>query len=161
MKPEPPEQDQSLSHYPSPARSSDQTVNETLKLLEDLTPDEAIYLLGTAFFSENARLILHIEATAPLIIEPLSKTFLGRSEESPSDGLYVNLVPYNAKAKGVSRLHAVLHRSSMTIAIEDLNSRNKTYVNSQLITPHQVQMLHDGDEILLGGLHIRVAFQYG
>jgi hypothetical protein len=161
MKPEPPEQDQSLSDYPSLDGASDPIVDETLKLPEDLTPDEAIYLLGTAFFNENARLILHIETTPPLIIEPLSKTFLGRFEESLLDGLYINLVPYDAKAKGVSRLHAVLHRTAMTIAIEDLNSRNKTYVNSRLIAPHQVQMLHDGDELLLGGLHIRVAFQYG
>jgi pSer/pThr/pTyr-binding forkhead associated (FHA) protein len=49
----------------------------------------------------------------------------------------------------------------MTLTIEDLNSRNKTYVNGRLIVPHQMHMLHDGDELLLGGLHIRIAFQYG
>jgi hypothetical protein len=141
--------------------AGDPIVDETLKLPEDLTPDEANHLLGTAFFNKNAHLILHIEASAPLIIEPLSKTFLGRSEESSSDGLYINLVPYDVKTKGVSRLHAVLHRTPMTLAIEDLNSRNKTYVNGQLLAPHQVQMLHDGDELLLGGLHLRIAFQYG
>jgi pSer/pThr/pTyr-binding forkhead associated (FHA) protein len=50
----------------------------------------------------------------------------------------------------------------MTLASEDLNSRNKTYVNGQLLAPHQVQMLlHDGDELLLAGLHLCIAFQYG
>jgi hypothetical protein len=161
MKPEPPEQDEPLSHNPSLDSASDQLVDETLKLPEDLSPHEAIRLLGTAFFNEHARLILHLKGAAPLIIEPPAKTFLGRFEVSPSDGLYIDLVPYDAKAKGVSRLHAVLHRSFMTLIIEDLNSRNKTYVNGRLIAPHEVQLLHDGDEILLGGLHIRIAFQYG
>src|SRR5687768_13828282 len=161
MKPELPEPETSQSDYASLESASDPIEDETLKLPEDLTPDEAIYLFGTAFFNENARLRLHIETTDPLLIEPRSKTFLGRFEASPLDGLYINLTPYDAKAKGVSRLHAVLHRTPMTLAIEDLNSRNKTYVNSRLIPPHQVQLLHDGDELLLGGLHIRVAFQYG
>src|SRR4030095_16438586 len=161
MKPEHPEPDEPLSHDPSLDGASDQIVDETLKLLGDLSPDEAIRLLGTAFFGEQARLILYVRGAAPLIIEPPAKTFLGRFQVSPSDGLYIDLVPYDAQAKGVSRLHAVLHRASMTLAIEDLNSRNKTYVNGQLIAAHKVQILHDGDEILLGGLHIRIAFQYG
>jgi hypothetical protein len=161
MKPEQPAQDEPLSHNSSLNGASDQIVDETLKLLEDLSPDEAIHLLGTAFFSEHARLILYLKEAAPLIIEPPAKTFLGRFEESFADGLYINLVPYGAKAKGVSRLHAVFHRAAMILGIEDLNSRNKTYVNGRLIAPHQVQLLHDGDELLLGGLPIRIAFQYG
>jgi pSer/pThr/pTyr-binding forkhead associated (FHA) protein len=161
MKSEPPEQDEPPSPDPSPDGAPAQSVDETLKLLDDLSPDEAIHLLGTAFFGEHARLILYLKEAAPLIIEPPAKTFLGRFEETPSEGLYINFVPYGAKAKGVSRLHAVLHRTSKTLAIEDLNSRNKTYVNGRLIAPHQVQILHDGDEIFLAGLHLRIAFQYG
>jgi hypothetical protein len=161
MKPEPPEPDPSLLDDASFESDLDPIVDETLRLSEGLTPDEAIYLLGTAFFNEHARLILHIGTSAPLIIKPLSKTFLGRSKENSLAGLYINLVPYDAKAKGVSRLHAVLHRTSITLAIQDLNSRNKTYVNGHLLAPHQVQMVHDGDELLLGALPIRIAFQYG
>src|SRR5688572_29471092 len=123
MKSETPEQDHQVSHSASHNSASDQTLEETLKLLEDLTPTEINNLLGTAFFDKNARLMLHFEGAMPLIIEPLSKTILGRFNENPSNGLHVNLAPYDAKAKGVSRLHAALHRTAMTLAIEDLNSR--------------------------------------
>jgi hypothetical protein len=49
MKPEQPEQDEPLSPDPSLDGASNQIVDETLKLPEDLSSDEAVHLLGTAF----------------------------------------------------------------------------------------------------------------
>jgi hypothetical protein len=58
MKPELPELDPSLYHSASFDSAGDPIVDETLKLPEDLTPDEANHLLGTAFLLKNAHLIL-------------------------------------------------------------------------------------------------------
>jgi hypothetical protein len=142
--------------------TANKTPIETLILSENLSPAEIKQLLGTAFFNENASLLLHIEGhTSPLVIQPTSKTYIGRSEDSTPECLHVDLTPYGAKEKGVSRLHVILYRTHVTLSLEDLNSTNRTYINGEMIPVRQVQMLHDDDEVMLGALRIRMAFQYG
>jgi pSer/pThr/pTyr-binding forkhead associated (FHA) protein len=159
MNPESIEQNQSSDARPNTANK---TPVETLILSENLSPAEIKHLLGTAFFNENALLVLHIEGiSGSLTIKPTPKTFIGRSEDSSPECLHVDLTPYGAKEKGVSRLHVILYRTLVTISLEDLNSTNRTYVNGVMMPTRQVQMLHDGDEIMLGALRIRIAFQYG
>lgn len=144
------------------AGTANNTPVETLILNENLSPSEIKQLLGTAFFNEHASLILHVEGNNnSLTISPTPKTLLGRSQDSTPECLHVDLTPYGAKEKGVSRLHVVLYRTHVTLSLEDLNSTNRTYVNSKMIPARQVQMLHDGDEIMLGALRIRLSFQYG
>jgi pSer/pThr/pTyr-binding forkhead associated (FHA) protein len=159
MNPEPVEQNQVSDTRP---HTVNKTPVETLILSENLSPAEIKQLLGTAFFNEHASLLLYIEGISnPLAIKPTPKTFIGRSEDSTPECLHVDLTPYGAKEKGVSRLHVILYRTLVTISLEDLNSTNRTYVNGVMIPTRQVQMLHDGDEIMLGALRIRLAFQYG
>jgi pSer/pThr/pTyr-binding forkhead associated (FHA) protein len=55
---------------------------------------------------------------------------------------------------GVSAMHAKLTRSEDGYVIEDLSSRNGTYVND---SPVERQLLKDGDEIRIG----RVLLEYG
>jgi hypothetical protein len=55
---------------------------------------------------------------------------------------------------GVSSAHAKLTRTEDGYAIEDLSSRNGTWVND---APIERQLLHDGDEIRIG----RVLIEYG
>ena len=162
MTQEPGEKIQASPNAPVPSATRDKTPVETLILPNNLTPAEIKQLLGTAFFNENASLVLHIEAVAtPLVIVPTPKTYLGRSEDSTPECLHIDLTPYGGKEKGVSRLHVVLYRTLITLSIEDLNSTNRTYVNGLMLPARQVQMLHDGDIIILGALSMRVAFQYG
>jgi pSer/pThr/pTyr-binding forkhead associated (FHA) protein len=145
-----------------PSGTSNKTPIETLILNENLSPAEMKQLLGTAFFNDHASLLMHIEGhETPLIVKPTSKTFIGRSEDSTPECLHIDLTPYGAKEKGVSRLHVVLYRTHVTLSLEDLNSTNRTYINGEMIPVRQVQMLHDGDEIMLGALRIRLSFQYG
>jgi pSer/pThr/pTyr-binding forkhead associated (FHA) protein len=134
----------------------------TLKIPPSITQNELKRLLGSAFFSENASLVLSNEkAHKSLVVSPLPLTLLGRSEEGNLADIHINFAPYGEKAMSVSRLHAILHRGKNVISIEDLDSTNGTYINGQQLTPHVSQILHDNDEIMLGNLHIRVAFQYG
>lgn len=142
--------------------NTNKTPIETLILNENLSPAEIKQLLGTAFFNDNASLLLHIEGhNTPLNVKPTPKTFIGRSEDSTPESLHVDLTAYGAKEKGVSRLHVILYRTHVTLSLEDLNSTNRTYINGEMIPVRQVQMLHDDDEIILGALRIRLAFQYG
>lgn len=118
-------------------------------------------LLGNARFREGASLILYIEhVAAPLMMQPPPLTVLGRLNSSAFDAGVVNLSPYEAREKGVSRLHAFLHRSQRTLAIEDVDSTNGTYVNGQRLTPREPHILRDGDEIRLGTMVIHIAFHF-
>jgi hypothetical protein len=151
----------------SSAPSLDHSIKKTtrtvpLEMYKTLTQDELKQLLGTAYFSSNALLALHFEAsTDPLIFNPALQTFLGRFETSADDGLYIDLVPYEAVEKGVSRFHAALFRSEAMLVIQDLHSTNGTVLNGRLLLPNEQQRLHDGDEIYLGMLRIDIAFQDG
>jgi pSer/pThr/pTyr-binding forkhead associated (FHA) protein len=139
-----------------------QPARATLKLPQYFTQGDFQRLLGSAYFSENAALVLYVEdLKSPLIITPPNDTFIGRHEEDASEEVQINLATYGDPSQSVSRLHAVLRRGMHVIAVEDLGSTNGTYVNGQQLTPHVSQVLHDGDVIKLGGLHIRITFQYG
>lgn len=117
-------------------------------------------LLGDARFREDASLVLTIgEANTPLIIQLAAHTVIGRESSTTLEADVIDLSPYGAREKGVSRLHAALHRSPRTLAIEDMESSNGTWVNGQRLMPHEPHVLHDGDEIQLAGLVMHVAFQ--
>lgn len=135
---------------------------ETIKIPDYLSPEEVKQFLGSAYFSQNARLTFQIETTPNLLtVDPAARTLLGRTAASSPDSLFIDLTPYDARAKGVSRIHAAIRRSDVTLTFEDLNSINGTYLNGSRLPPRQPQTLHDGDELRLGLLRIRIAFQYG
>jgi FHA domain-containing protein len=117
-------------------------------------------LLGNAYFREKMSLILTIDqVNDPLIFCPPPLTVLGRTNQSPAEVSVINLSPYDARAKGVSRLHAFLRRTQHTLAIEDMGSSNGTFVNGYRLKAHEPHVLHDHDEVTLGLLNLRVTFQ--
>ena len=69
----------------------------------------------------------------------------------------INLSSYDAQKKGVSRYHASLQRRGEALLLTDLQSMNHTYINGQRVHPHEVRALHDGDELRLGQLTMRVS----
>lgn len=156
------EQDQTLPAPPMPRRMMVARSLETIRIPENLSPAEIQRVLGSAFFNEHACLILKIAtAQRPLVVAPMTHTFLGRTEANHPEGLYLNLSQYGARDKGVSTIHAVLHRSDVTLSIQDLDSMNGTYLNGSRLSTGQIQILKDNDQIILGAFRIRIAFQYG
>jgi pSer/pThr/pTyr-binding forkhead associated (FHA) protein len=130
--------------------------------LDNLAQAEIQHLLGSAFFNQNAILILHLDTgDQPFVLEPAPLTLVGRYTEDLPEFRSVDMTPFGAKAKGVSRQHALLRRSKMTISIEDVDSTNGTFLNGRRLIPHRPEILRDNDEIMLGALRLRVAFQYG
>jgi pSer/pThr/pTyr-binding forkhead associated (FHA) protein len=73
----------------------------------------------------------------------------------------IDLEDFDAFERGVSRQHAVLRRQKDTVVLIDLNSANSTFLNGQRLVADQPRILRDGDEIRLGQLVLRVAFEDG
>ncbi|MGC8838490.1 MAG: FHA domain-containing protein [Anaerolineae bacterium] len=92
----------------------------------------------------------HEEMVFPL---PLArKVVLGRFDPARRKGPDVDLAAHQAYERGVSRQHAVLYQSGNRFYVEDLSSRNGTFVNGQRLEPFQACPVDHGDEIRLGTL---------
>ncbi len=68
----------------------------------------------------------------------------------------IDLTPEGGLEGGVSRRHARIHKQKTQYFIEDLGSANGTFLNGQRLTPYLPHPLHDGDELQLGRVRIRV-----
>src|SRR5688572_7190836 len=63
---------------------------ETIKVPDTLSPEEVEQFLGSAYFSQNARLTFQIETSTNLLtVDPAVHTFLGRTAESSPDSLFI------------------------------------------------------------------------
>jgi pSer/pThr/pTyr-binding forkhead associated (FHA) protein len=81
---------------------------------------------------------------------------MGRSSEGQSILPDIDLGPYRAYEKGVSRLHASLKLGGGQVIITDLGSVNGTRVNGKKILPNQPQTLSHGDILTLGKLKVQI-----
>jgi hypothetical protein len=113
-------------------------------------------------FGQEAVLLLHIRDQAEPLAVPVgsNRVTMGRLDSRTSSLLDVDLTPYGALPKGVSRLHAVMFRGQDDrLYIADVNSANGTYLNGQRLSPHDAIPVTNGDEISLGKLRMHVYFQ--
>jgi pSer/pThr/pTyr-binding forkhead associated (FHA) protein len=115
------------------------------------------HYVGNAVSHENGRLVIdfgNLEQT--IVVSTGQSVILGRSDENNPNEVNIDLRPFGASDKSVSRRHARLHRTSSIIYITDLNSRNGTFLNGERLSPHQSRILRDEDEVQLGRLVFRV-----
>jgi pSer/pThr/pTyr-binding forkhead associated (FHA) protein len=82
---------------------------------------------------------------------------LGRSDESSSYQPDIDLAPFDAQRKGISRRHAVLLRYRGVLHVLDLGSVNGTFVNGERLVADVPQPLRAGDELRLAGLALFIA----
>jgi CheY-like chemotaxis protein/pSer/pThr/pTyr-binding forkhead associated (FHA) protein len=96
----------------------------------------------------------------PIILNSQKSTSFGRKPGSGSIGsqTHIDLTRYDAANCGVSRVHMFLHHHDGDIFIEDVDSRNHTYINGVAITPFERVLLQNGDEIRLGHLRMYMYF---
>lgn len=115
---------------------------------------------GTATFQDRSQVIIHIrDAAEPLTIYPGEEYIMGRQDAAGGVVPDMDLTPFGALDKGVSRMHAALRRGEDVISIVDLDSANGTYLNGQRLAPYQPRLLRDGDEIRLGRLALHIYFK--
>lgn len=77
--------------------------------------------------------------------------------EDPVDGIFpdVDLTLSGGIDAGVSRRHAVITYRDGGYWLEDLDSRNYTFLNGLRLEPHRPQPLRDGDQLEFGMLRAR------
>jgi pSer/pThr/pTyr-binding forkhead associated (FHA) protein len=92
-----------------------------------------------------------------LLLEGRAEYIMGR-EGQENEVPDVNLGPYGARDKGVSRRHAVLRVDRRQLLLTDLGSSNGTWLNGSHLAPQEPIRLESGDEIRLGKLVIKVHF---
>lgn len=115
---------------------------------------------GTARFGQQASIIIRIrDAAEPVVLQPTKRTILGRLDASSKQKPDLDLTPFGALEKGVSRLHAMITRSEDTLTLIDMGSSNGTHLNGQRLVPDQPRVLRDGDEIRLGKLVAHIYFK--
>ncbi len=83
---------------------------------------------------------------------------LGRADADSDWQPTVDLTPYGAVEKGVSRMHADLFFENDQVFVLELGSANGTRINGIKVHIGQAHQLCNGDELELGGLRLRVAF---
>jgi pSer/pThr/pTyr-binding forkhead associated (FHA) protein len=118
-----------------------------------LTESESIF---------NPEMKLHIQVdgfSLPIVVAPHPKTTIGRKDPTSGDSPDIDLSTYAAYQMGVSRTHAILELAEDHLTLHDLGSRNGTFINGQRVTPEHPQLLHNGDEVRLGKMVLRLSFR--
>lgn len=116
--------------------------------------------VGTSTLGEQREVILVIRG----MIERLTITekmpfTLGRFELGRKESTEVDLTPYGALDRGVSRVHAQLHLKGDHLFVTDLGSTNGTYLAGARLEPNEPKLLRKGDELLIGRLSVQVMFR--
>lgn len=121
---------------------------------------ESARVPSTAFDSlRSGQIGLLIDGAAKtIVLEGRPEYILGRegSEQLVPD---LNLNPYGAREKGVSRVHAALRHDRTQLLLIDLGSTNGTRLNGKPLAAHQPARVENGDEIRLGKLMLRINFR--
>jgi len=109
-------------------------------------------LQGAAMESPAGRLLLASPDGSTLEIPAKDDVVVGR--EDPISEVFpdLDLTGFGGMEKGVSRKHAVIHRSGADYTVEDMNSTNGTYVNRKKVQPNTPQAIKPGDELRFGKL---------
>ncbi len=124
------------------------------KLLDKAAAEE-----GADTVDEKREIVLVVRGIPEHV--PLSEgqsVIVGRADLSTGYKPAVDLSPYDAQKRGVSREHVRLHRQDQHVFVTDLGSANSTILAGKRLTPNEPTMVHNGDEMLLGGLAIKVLF---
>ncbi len=142
-----------------PFVGSHDVLTTTQLVPENQSPLKGRVTWGTARFNENSSLVMRFrDVSEPLTIVPENEIVVGRSDPNSQVVPDLDLAPYGAAERGVSRRHAMIRRGEDTLTLVDLKSTNGTYLNGQRLIPNQPRVLRDGDEIRLGRLVFHIFF---
>lgn len=127
----------------------------------EVTPVEAVRIgpVGTTILDSTEIIVEFKGYPAPIELRGASRIVLGRLDVNATNKPDIDLTPYGAFEKGVSRLHAAFVRHESSVTILDLGSANGTSVNGKRLPSNQPRVLQDGDEIMFGELTARVYFK--
>jgi pSer/pThr/pTyr-binding forkhead associated (FHA) protein len=84
--------------------------------------------------------------------------FVGREDANSNIFPEVDLTPYGALEKGVSRRHVRITCHADELTVEDVGSVNGTFLNGHRLNPYQKASLNSGDVLQLGTLALQIYF---
>ena len=113
---------------------------------------------STMSLGDKQEVVLLIRGMVERVVMEVGTAYkLGRFEVGADNE--IDLTPYGAQDRGVSRVHAELQIIDGIVHINDLGSTNGTFVNSRQLQPDTPTPLRKGDELLLGRLAFQVLFR--
>lgn len=86
----------------------------------------------------------------PVLIRQQETVNIGRSTPVDREFPEVDLAPFQAHLRGVSRFHAQLIPTDEGYSLVDLDSTNGTWINETRLVANDPQPLNNGDMIRLG-----------
>lgn len=114
---------------------------------------------GNAFLPEQNALSLIVDGQ-PITVPKSESIIIGRT--STGDDIAqpdIDLTPFKAAQRGVSRYHANIKRKGNMLYIADLRSRNGTWLNGKRLVGSEERLLRDGDAVRLGKLVAVIRFR--
>lgn len=115
---------------------------------------------STMSLGDTQEVVLLIRGMVERVVMKVGTVYkLGRFEIGASADNEIDLTPYGAQDRGVSRVHAELEILDGIVHINDLGSTNGTFVNSRQLDANTPTPLRKGDELLLGRLAFQVLFR--
>jgi len=130
----------------------------------DLAPaiENAIAGIGSDSFNDGMLLRIEVDGgKEAVLIKPTQETVLGRRDPATGAMPDVDMTPFAGYRMGVSRRHAVIrHADGNRLDVWDLGSSNGTFLNGTRLNAHRPYKIHDGDEIRLGQMMMKVYFQH-
>ena len=109
----------------------------------------------------KALLVLTTEPEARrFIFDSQDRTALiGRNDRAAR--LFVDIDPAGEEGQsyGISRRHARVHYQNGIFLLEDLESLNGTHINERRLRPYLPEVLHEGDNVKLGDLSLKVSIE--
>ncbi len=126
------------------------------KKLETAAPrPQVVSLTDTAPSAWSVRLIATNHAI-PMQLKVDSKAIIGRSDPESGYKPDIDLTPYSAIERGVSRRHAELRAGTEFLVIIDRGSTNGTQLNSFALQPNEPYKIQHGDLLTIGTMDLEV-----
>lgn len=113
---------------------------------------------GLGLYGAPGSVTLRFEDGHALRVVLKRETTLGRRGPRYKPAPDVDLSPYDARAKGVSRVHAVIQNLGNVLTLTDLGSTNGTTLNGERLNPDKPRIIKANDEIGFGRLKVRIEF---
>lgn len=128
--------------------------------LPELQTNRVFAIPGDITFQEGMRLRVIIDQdSGDMFVDPSQGDILmGRRDPVSRQRPDIDLEDYKGYRMGVSRKHALISIKGHDLTLQDYGSANGTYLNGVRLPAHRAHKLHDGDEIRLGHLRMRLFF---
>ncbi len=139
------------------SRLQDDTNDFAPDLTSGLGDSEFRPAVGSVQFSKTP-IFLEIDGVQ-LVLPPLETITLGRFSGTSGDAQPdMDLGPFGAHEKGVSRRHLRIKRKGTLVLVTDIGSANGTWLNGQRLLVNGERLLRHGDELQLSHLKLRIRY---